>query len=64
MRQVAALAFVLLLATQASAMGNYPPTRWHDARDSSPPSVPEPAAVGLFASGSAIIGWAIHRRRK
>jgi len=64
MRQVAALAFALLLATQANAMGNYPPTRWHDADDHSPPSVPEPAAVGLFLSGSAIIAWAIHRRRK
>jgi PEP-CTERM motif-containing protein len=61
MRHVAALAFALLLATQANGMGNY---RWHDADDSSPPSVPEPAAIGLFASGSAIIGWAIHRRRK
>jgi hypothetical protein len=54
MRYVAALALALLLATQASAMGNYPP----------PAAVPEPAAVGLFAAGSALVGWALYRGRK
>jgi len=54
MRHVAALALTLLLATQASAMGNYPP----------PAAVPEPAALGLFAAGSAIVGWALYRRQK
>ena len=54
MRHVAALALALLLATQASAMGNYLP----------PAAVPEPAAFGLFAAGGAIVGWALYRRRK
>ena len=67
MRHAAALALTLLLATHASAMGNYPPGRWHDAtqwHDGPPSSVPEPAAVGLFLAGGAIISWAIYRRRK
>jgi hypothetical protein len=61
MRYVAAVIFALLIATHASAMGDYSPVRWHDGP---PPSIPEPGAVGLFATGGAIVGWVLYRRRK
>lgn len=54
MRHVAALALTLLLATQARAMGNYPP----------PAALPEPNGLELFAAGSAIVGWVLYRPRK
>jgi len=54
MRHVAVLALTLLLATQASAMGYYLP----------PAAIPEPAAIGLFVVGSAVVYWAISRRQK
>jgi hypothetical protein len=54
MRHISALALVLLLATQATAMGQYLP----------PAAVPEPAAFGLFAAGGVVVGWVLYRRRK
>jgi hypothetical protein len=54
MRHIAALGLALLLATQASAMGQYLP----------PAAVPEPVAFALFAAGSALVGWALYRHRR
>ncbi len=53
MFHVAAFGTALLLATEASAMGNF----------NLPPAVPEPAAVGLFAAGGAVVAWALYRHR-
>ena len=54
MRHIAALGLALLLATQASAMGQHLP----------PAAVPEPVAFALFAAGSALVGWALYRHRR
>jgi PEP-CTERM motif len=64
-RHAAAFALALMLAAQASAMGNFQnfPSSPSGDRDPRHPTVPEPAAILVFAAGGAIIGWSLYRRR-
>ncbi|HTF36295.1 MAG TPA: hypothetical protein VK714_21645 [Myxococcota bacterium] len=62
MRSVIGLLFSLLLASAASAMGNFSGTP-DPQGGGAPPSIPEPAAAAVFGVGAVVVGYALHRRQ-